>query len=144
MQPGRGMVLAHVSAGPHPFSVSFGRGRHPIASCERECDFWAWPGKYRVLVQRGEGPHDDVAVTLNIRRPSSYVFVPADGAGQNAGLILGVSGPVIGFVGLVLTAAGLFGTCSDPSPGESCDGKPPAFYIGLGTLAAGATMTAVG
>ena len=144
MQPGRGMVLAHVSAGQHPFSVSFGRGRRPIAQCQEECDFWAWPGKYRVLIQRGEGPHDNVSVTLNLRRSERYEFVPAHGGAQNAGLILGVTGPAIGFVGLVLTAAGLFGTCSDPAPGESCDGKPPVFYIGLGTLALGAGMTAVG
>src|SRR5213595_2749094 len=47
MRPGRGMVLAHVSAGPHAFAVFFGRGQQPIAECPGECDFWAWPAKYR-------------------------------------------------------------------------------------------------
>lgn len=144
MAPGRGMVLAHVSAGEHSFEISFGRGKRPVADCWKECDFWAWPGKYRVLVRQGEGPEDDASVALNVRRSGRYAFVPAHGAAQNAGLILGVTGPVIGFVGAVLTAAGLFQTCSDPAPGESCDGKPTAFYVGLGVLAAGAGMTAAG
>ena len=144
MQPGRGMVLAHVSAGQHSFKVSFGRGQRPIADCWKQCDFWAWPGKYRVLVRQGEGPQDDASLALNVRRAGRYAYVPAHGAAQNAGLILGVTGPVIGFVGAVLTAAGLFQTCSDPAPGESCDGKPTAFYVGLGVLGVGAAMTAVG
>jgi hypothetical protein len=143
MQSGPGMVLTHVSAGQRSFAVFFGRGRHPIADCEKECDFWAWPGKYRVLVRQGEGPHDDASVALRIRHPASYAFIPANGGAQNAGLILGVAGPVIGFVGAVFTAAGAFATCSDPPPGEGCD-KPTAFYIGLGALAVGGGMTAVG
>ncbi len=144
MQPGRGMVLAHVSAGQHPFTISFGRGKRPVADCSKECDFWAWPAKYRVLVHQGEGPADDASVALNVRGPGRYDFVPANGAAQNAGLVLGITGPVIGFVGAVFTAAGLFRTCSDAAPGESCDGKPTAFYVGLGVLAVGAGMTAVG
>jgi len=143
MQPAQGMVLTHVSAGQRPFAVFFGRGRVPIADCTGECDFWAWPGKYRVVVRQGEGPHDDASLALRVRRPGSHTFVPAHGGAQNAGLILGVTGPVIGFVGAVFTAAGLFATCSDPPPGESCD-KPAGFYIGLGALALGGGMTAVG
>jgi hypothetical protein len=143
MQPGRGMVLAHVSAGQRPFVVFFGRGRHPIADCTGECDFWAWPGKYRVVVQQGEGPHDDARLALRVRRPGNYGFVPAHGGAQNAGLILGIAGPVIGFVGAVFTVAGLLRTCSAPPPGESCD-QPTAFYVGLGALAVGGAMTAVG
>jgi hypothetical protein len=143
MQPGQGMVLTHVSAGRHPFAVFFGRGRHPIADCAGECDFWAWPGKYRVVVRMGEGPHDDASLALRVRRPGSHMFIPADGGAQNAGLVLGVTGPVIGFVGAVFTVAGLFATCSAPPPGEGCN-KPAAFYIGLGTLAAGGAMTAIG
>lgn len=143
MQPGRGMVLAHVNAGEHPFSVSFGRGRHPIAECDKECDFWAWPAKYRVLIHHGEGPHDDVSVALNIRRTGNYTFVPAHGGAQNAGLILGVSGPVIGFVGAVLTVGGVLRECSDPPPGQGCD-RPAIVYVGLGMFAVGAGMTAIG
>ncbi|MEO6600594.1 MAG: hypothetical protein ABIQ16_12010 [Polyangiaceae bacterium] len=143
MQPGPGMALTHVNVGPRSFAVFFGRGAHPIADCERECEFWAWPGKYRVLVRNGEGPHDNASVPLRIRRSGSYAFVPAHGGAQNAGLILGVAGPVIGFVGAVFTAAGGFATCSAPPPGEGCD-KPTAFYIGLGALAVGSAMTAIG
>jgi hypothetical protein len=143
MQPGAGMVLVHVSAGEHPFAVFFGRGRLPIAECANACDFWVWPGKYRVVVHQGEGPHDDASLALRVRRSGSYEFVHANGRSQNAGLILGVAGPTIGFVGLIFTAVGLFATCSDPPPGESCD-KPAAFYLGLGTLAVGAGMTAIG
>lgn len=143
MSPGQGMVRTHVNAGPQPFTVYFGRGRRPIADCDTECDFWAWPGKYRVVVHRGEGPHDDASLALRVRRPGSHTFVAAHGAAQNAGLILGIAGPAIAFVGTVFAVGGLVATCSDPPPGESCD-KPVGFYIGLGTLAVGAGMTAVG
>lgn len=143
MAPGQGMVSTHVSAGQHSFAVFFGRGKLPIAACDRECDFWAWPGKYRVVVDRGEGPHDDASLALRVRRAGSHTFVPAKGSAQNAGLILGVAGPAIGFVGAVLAVGGALATCSDPPPGESCN-KPAGFYIGLGTLAVGGAMTAIG
>jgi hypothetical protein len=143
MQPGQGMVLTHVSVGQRSFAVFFGRGRLPIADCVAECDFWAWPGKYRVVVRQGEGPHDDASLALRVRRPGSHTFVAAHGGAQNAGLILGVAGPVIGFVGAVFVAAGALTTCSDPPPGERCD-TPTSVYVGLGGLALGGAMTAVG
>jgi len=142
MQPARGMVLVHVSAGEHPFAVFFGKGKQPIADCVATCDFWAWPEKYRVLVQQGEGPYDDASLALRIRGPGSYAFVPAHGSAQNAGLILGAAGPIIGFAGLAFTAAGLLASCDAP-PGQSCD-KPLSLYIGLSGLAVGAAMTAIG
>jgi len=143
MTPGQGMVSTHVSAGQRSFAVYFGRGKLPIAACDGECDFWAWPGKYRVVVHQGEGPRDDASLALRVRRPGTHTFVPATGSAQNTGLILGVAGPAIGFVGAVLAVGGLVATCSDPAPGESCD-KPAGFYIGLGTLAVGGAMTAIG
>ncbi len=143
MQPGQGMVFVNVSAGEHPFTVYFGKGKLPIADCSSACGFWAWPGKYRVHVVRGEGPGYDAVLSLRIRKAGSYEFVHANGEAQNAGLILGVTGPAIAFVGLIFTAAGLLATCSDPPPGQTCD-RPTALYVGLGGLALGGAMTAVG
>ncbi len=143
MQPGPGMVFVNVSAGEHPFTVYFGKGKVPVADCTSACGFWAWPGKYRVHIVRGEGPSDDAVVALRIRKPGAYEFVHASGGAQNAGLILGVAGPALAFVGGVFVAAGLFTTCSDPPPGQSCD-RPVGLYIGLAVLGAGTAMTAVG
>jgi len=136
------MVLVHVSAGDHPFAVFFGKGRLPIADCVGACDFWAWPEKYRVLVRQGEGPDDDASLALRVRGSGSYAFVPAHGSAQNVGLILGAAGPIVGFLGLAFTAAGLLASCDAPR-GQTCD-KPVSLYIGLSGLAVGAAMTAIG
>ena len=142
MQPGQGMMFVHVDAAERSFAVYFGRGEHPIADCTNECDFWAWPGKYRVQVRQGEARYD-TTLALRIRRPGYYRFIPANGGAQNAGLILGVAGPVVGLVGLLFTTAGLLATCSDREPGQDCD-KPASLYIGLAGLAVGTGMTIPG
>ena len=141
--PARGMVRVHVDAGEHPFAVYFGRGARPIADCAGPCDFWAWPAKYRIRIQQGDGPHHDATIALHVRNSGNYVFVPAHGKMQNLGLILGVSGPVIGVVGLIFTAVGTLKPCSAPPSSESCD-TPASLYIGLSALAVGAAMTAIG
>ncbi len=143
MQPGRGMVRVHVNAQGRRFFVYLGRSEYPVAACRGECDFWAWPEKYRAVIRDGDGPNDDAVVALRLRRPGNYAFVPAQGNAQNAGLVLGITGPVIGFAGLIFTAAGLLETCSAPPPGQSC-GTPSALYIGLPLLALGAGMTTAG
>lgn len=143
MHAAAGMVLVRLSAGDHPFSVFFGRAARPIAACASACAFWAWPGEYRVQVTDGEAPHIDATVPLRVQRSASYAFVPANGKSQNAGLILGVSGPVLGVVGLVLTGVGLFKTCHESVPGEGCE-RPSSLYLGLGAVALGAAMTTSG
>lgn len=142
MQPGLGMVRVHLRAGDRAFSVFFGKGRVPVAACSGPCEFWVWPGKYRVLVRDGEGPGADAQLALRVRRAGDYAFVPAHGAAQNTGLYLGVSGPVIGLAGLVFTAAGLLHSC-DRTGGADCD-KPTSFYVGLGALGLGVGMTSAG
>ena len=133
MQPSAGMVRVHVSAAEHPFLVYFGRGEEPIADCAGACDFWAWPGKYRVRVFQGEGPRNDSVLALRVGQAGSYSFVPANGGAQNAGIVLGVSGPVVGIAGLVLTLVGV-----------NAGDRPASLYVGLGGLALGTGMTSVG
>lgn len=133
MEPSRGMVRTHVGTGGRAFSVYFGRGERPIADCDHDCDFWAWPGKYRVVVFQGEGPNHDARLALRIAGAGHYSFVPANGQTQNAGIVLGVAGPVLGLAGLVLSTVGVLG-----------DDRRTALYVGLGGMAAGATMTGVG
>jgi len=139
----QGMVRVHVDAGEHPFAVYFGRGARPIADCAGPCEFWAWPAKYRIRIQHGDAPGHDTTIALRVRNSGRYVFVPAHGKMQNLGLILGVSGPVIGVVGLIFTAVGTLRLCREPPPGESCD-TPASVYVGLSALAAGGVMTAIG
>lgn len=133
MQPSAGMVRVHVTAGEHPFLVYFGRGEEPIADCAAACEFWAWPGKYRVRVFQGEGPRNDSQLALRVGQAGRYELVPANGTAQNAGLVLGVSGPVIGIAGLVLTLLG-----------AGAGDQPASLYVGLGGLGLGAGMTGVG
>ncbi len=142
LHPGIGMVRVHVSAGAREFLVFLGRGQRPIAACRGECDFWAWPEKYRAVIRDGDAPNYDATVALRVQRPGDYVFVPAHGGPQNAGLVLGVAGPAIGVAGLVFTAAGLLKTCSAP-PSGSCD-TPPSVYIGLAGFVVGTGMTTAG
>ncbi len=139
MQPGAGMVFTRVSAGQHAFAVYFGRGRHPIAACTGDCGFWAWPGKYAVVVDQGDGPHEDARVALHIDGNTSYRFVPANGQTQNAGIVLGVAGPTLGVAGLLWFLALDLRSCHEPE----CS-TPTATYVSLSMLGLGVAMTAVG
>jgi len=140
----QGMLQVHVTTGERPFAVYFGRGTYPVAACARDCDFWAWPGTYRVRIEHGDGPNDDATLALRVRRPGSYAFVPANGNTQNAGLILGVAGPVLGIAGLTLTTIGLLGKTCNPRPaGQTCD-RPASLYVGLGALAVSGVLTPIG
>ena len=139
----KGMLRVRVDAEQRPFAVYFGNGTYPIAECAQSCEFFAWPGTYRIRVRRGDGPNDDATLALRLARPGNYSFVPAQGRLQNAGLLLGVSGPVIGVAGLALTLGGLLSHCDPPAPGQSCE-TPSSLYVGLGAFAVGSAMTTIG
>jgi hypothetical protein len=134
-----------VHAGDGPFSVVTPNDGQPIAVCDGECGFWAWPGKYNVRLGLDGAPKDG-NLSLRIRNPGRYELIPANPTGRNAGMALGLVGPVVSLVGLLFTFAGLLETgCTEATSQSNCsDSPPPVVYYGLATLAVGAGMTTAG
>ena len=149
MQPmtsvGQGLVYVQVHVGDRQFSVLTPKDVQPLAVCDGECGFWAWPGTYSVRF-RLDGAAKDSRLTLRIRKPGRYELIPANQAGRNAGMALGLVGPVVSLVGLLFTFAGLLetGCTEDTSQSHCSDSPPPVVYYGLATLAVGAGMTTAG
>lgn len=141
---GQRLLYVQVHARDRPFSVVPRDGGQPLAVCEGECGFWAWPGKYNVRL-RLDGAADS-NLSLRIRTPGRYELIPANPAGRNAGMALGLVGPVVSLVGLLMTFAGLLETdCTEATSQSQCSDRPPPIaYYGLATLAVGAGMTTVG
>jgi hypothetical protein len=148
MQPmssvGQRLVFVRVHAGARRFSVVTSEDARPIADCDGECGFWAWPGRYTVRLRLDSGKKDS-NVSLRIHRPGRYDFVPTEPAARTTGLVLGITGPLVMFVGALMTYAG-FATvgCDDNSVSPCRNGPEPIGYYGLATLAVGAGMTTAG
>jgi len=143
---GPGLVYVQIHAGDRRFSVITSNPARPIAVCDGDCAFWVWPGNYSVRL-RLDGANKDSSLSLRIRRPGRYELIPANRSARNAGLALGVAGPVVAFVGLIMAYVGIMeGQCDDAAPQAACtsNGPEPVAYYGLATLAAGAGMTTVG
>jgi hypothetical protein len=115
--------------------------------CDGECGFWAWPGTYSVRL-RLDGAPKDSSLTLRVRKPGRYELIPANQAGRNAGMALGLVGPVVSLVGLLMVFAGAIESgCTQATSQNDCshgDGPAAIAYYGLATLAVGAGMTTAG
>ena len=83
-----------------------------------------------------------VKATLRVRGPGNYDFVPEDSGPHTAGLVLGITGPVVIGVGTVMILMGAYDSCADEET-RPCS-TPPISYYGAATFVAGAAMTAVG
>jgi hypothetical protein len=143
---GERLVYVRIHAGDRPFSVVTPKDEQPIAVCDGECGFWAWPGNYSVRLQLDGAPKES-GLSLRIRKPGRYDLIPADRAARNTGLVLGLVGPVISFVGVLMTVAGVLEAgCTYDTSQDDChdDGPAPIAYYGLATLAVGAGMTTAG
>jgi len=138
-------VYVHVSAGKRSFIV-FGEAQRRIAECDEDCQFWAWPGTYRVRLTQTE--HEpERSVRLRIRYGGNYLLKLGDSDARGAGLALGIVGSTIAAVGSIMWLAGsAFHECSyEDSAGSAnhCE-TPSIVYYGLGTFVAGAGIGAVG
>ena len=144
---GERLIYVRIHAGERPFSVVARDDAEPIAVCDGDCGFWAWPGNYSVRL-RLAGAATDSSLSLRLRKPGLYDLIPANKAARNTGIALGIAGPVVGFVGLLMTMVGLLeaGCSYDDGAQNGCHnaGPKPIAYYGLATLAAGAGMTTVG
>jgi hypothetical protein len=144
--PARGLVPVFVSvrAGGRSFIV-FGDQQRRIAECDDDCQFWAWPGAYRVRLNQSE--HEpETSVRLRVRHGGSYELRVGDQEVRDGGLVLGVLGSVVAVVGTAVLLAGVISeecAASDSGDTDSCS-TSPAVYYGLGTLAVGAAMTTAG
>lgn len=139
-------VYVRVSAGKRSFIV-FGEGQRRVAECDEDCQFWAWPGTYRVrLTQTEQEP--ERSVRLRIRYSGNYLLRLGDSDARGAGLTLGIVGSTIAAVGSVMWLAGTaLNECNSdtttPNSAGHC-GTPSIVYYGLGTFVAGAAIGAVG
>ncbi|MEP7052156.1 MAG: hypothetical protein ABJB12_17460 [Pseudomonadota bacterium] len=137
-------VFVQVNAGAEAFTVSTPHARHAtaqtVAQCAQACGFWAWPGDYPVSVHL---PGHDAAVTLRVRGPGNYAFVPEDSGPHTAGLVLGIAGPVVTLIGALMVVSGAVQGCDDANRTGPCR-TPPISYYGAATFFAGAGMTAAG
>jgi hypothetical protein len=140
---GERLVYVRVHAGDGPFSVVTPNDGQAIAVCDGECGFWAWPGNYSVRL-RLAGAAKDSSLSLRIRQPGRYDLIPADQAARNTGMVLGLVGPVVAFVGVLMVYGGFVATCSESSADRDCNDPTAIGYYGLATLAVGAGMTTVG
>jgi hypothetical protein len=142
---GERLVFVQIRAGDRPFSVLTRNDGEAIAVCEGDCGFWAWPGNYSVRLGL-DGAKKESSLSLRIRRPGLYNLVPANPAARNAGMALGLVGPVVGLVGALMAFAGVIDSgCAEATTQTHCDDGPaPIAYYGLATLAVGAGMTTVG
>jgi hypothetical protein len=137
-------VYVRVSAGKRSFIV-FGEAQRRIAECDEECQFWAWPGTYRVRLTQTE--HEpERSVRLRIRYSGNYLLKLGDSDARGAGLTLGIVGSAIAAVGSIMWLAGTFHECSYTTSASSADhcATPSIVYYGLGTFVAGAGIGAVG
>lgn len=139
-------VFVQVDTGGQAFTVSEPHRRHvpakQLVACAQACGFWAYPGDYEVRVQQ---PDHDANVSLRVRGPGNYDFVPADSDAHTGGLVLGIAGPVVTLVGTVMMLVGVYNSCpaDDENGARSCS-TPPIFYYGGATFLAGAGMTTAG
>jgi hypothetical protein len=138
-------VYVRVSAGKRSFVV-FGEGQRRIAECDEDCQFWAWPGTYRVRLTQTE--HEpERSVRLRIRYSGNYRLELGDSEARGAGLALGIVGSAIAAVGTVMWVAGsAYYNCNSAAaagPVAHCD-TPSNVYYGLGTFVAGAAVGAAG
>ena len=140
-------VFVSVRAAGRSFIV-FGDQQRRIAECDGDCQFWAWPGTYRVRLEKSEHEPES-SVRLRIRHSGNYDLKVGNQEVRDGGLLLGVVGSVVSVVGTaILLAGGIETECtrSDTSSGGSqppC-GTPSIVYYGLATLGVGAAMTATG
>ncbi|MEO8902943.1 MAG: hypothetical protein ABI488_12860, partial [Polyangiaceae bacterium] len=139
-------VFVRVSTGGPAFTVSVRQRRHvpaqQLAACEQACGFWAYPGKY---VVRMDLPEQDASVTLRVRGPGNYDFVPGNSAARSAGLVLGIVGPVAVTVGAVMVIAGAYNSrCDDAVDRPTSCNTPAISYYGAATFLAGVGMTTAG
>jgi len=139
--PGLIPVYVRVSAGKRSFIV-FGEGQRRIAECDEDCQFWAWPGSYRVRLTQTE--HEpERSVRLRIRHSGNYLLKLGDSDARGAGLALGIVGSTVAAVGTIMWFVGTaFHDCTYGSA-DHCD-TPSIVYYGLGTFVAGAGIGAVG
>lgn len=139
-------VFVSVRAGTRSFIV-FGDEQRRVAECDEDCQFWAWPGTYRVRLKKTE--HEpETSVTLRVRYSGTYTLKVGDSATRDTGLALGVIGSVVFVVGTFVTFIGALQ--SDCAQSESADGPSSpcntasSVYYGLGTMVAGAGLSATG
>jgi hypothetical protein len=86
--------------------IVFGDDQRRIAECNDDCEFWAWPGAYRVRLQKNE--HElESSVTLRVRHSGSYALEVGNKGAADGGLALGVVGTLVSVVGT--------GSCSPAS-----------------------------
>ena len=141
--PGLVPVFVSVHAGGRSFIV-FGEQKRRVAECDNDCQFWAWPGSYRVELQ--QTAHEaETSVRLRIRRGGSYELRVGDQEVRDGGLVIGILGSIAAAAGTVILVIAASEECSVEQSGatNSCN-TPSAIYYGLGTLAVGAGMTAGG
>jgi len=128
--------------------IVFDDDQRRVAECDDDCEFWAWPGSYRVQLQKNEHEHE-TSVRLRVRHSGSYTLDPGNEQAADGGLALGVVGSLVAVVGSAVMFAGeLSYDCvsedaADNGAGGNCK-TPPSVYYGLTTLAVGAGMTTVG
>jgi hypothetical protein len=141
-------VFVSVRAGSRSFVV-FGDEQRRIAECDGDCEFWAWPGAYRVRLNQTE--HEpETSVRLRIRHSGNYELSVGDSGTRDAGLALGIGGSALAVAGTVMLFAGALELDCANSPGGtnaadpgSCS-TPPVVYYGLLTLGVGLGLGAGG
>jgi hypothetical protein len=137
-------ILVNVQINGRSFIVFNGEQR-PIADCTEACQFWAWPGSYRVRLT-ADAAHLERSVRLRLRNPGSYLLELGDDDERNIGLALGITGSTAVFIGALMTFAGLLEEiCAGDDSGESGSCKtPPVVYYGLATMAGGTLLAVPG
>jgi len=123
-----------------------GDAESEVAICSESCQFWVYAGNYDVRVGAIPGEVSQT-IRIHVRRPGDYTVVLGNSTARDAGLALGVTGATTVFIGGIVTFAGLLSyDCTHSTSSSDADAcrMPPAFYYGLGTMGAGALMSAVG
>lgn len=114
----------------------------------RDAPYVSCPGPCRVVLPRGEYrfvvTETDVTLSgsrmITINAPSTIQFDPDTRDKRSAGLTLGIAGPVVMLVGLVVALAS---SCNGGCDGSSSSREHVA-WTGIGMMAAGLTATPVG
>jgi hypothetical protein len=123
-------------------SPELAAARQPSVRCRGGCQVSVLPGKYRLRVTKpGESPSERA---LTLSEPERLSIGPSNPSASNAGLALGIAGPVLIILSVALVIAELDCSYNSEREYQTCetpDWVPGAALIGI---LGGAAMTPIG
>ena len=114
---------------------------HPLAFCLDACEATIFPGRYRLFVAGTESTREG-SRDIDLRLPSRILVTPKSRATHTAGLVMGITGPILAVVGAVVLLANL--NSLDGSQGNSNFGTTEGRLTGFALMLGGITLTPIG